>query len=226
MSRPSSTPGSTPGSNPESKPALNKNQLSEISQRTLADYNGRAQEFHEHTCDHDVSQNLTALLHHIDGQPPLCLLDFGCGPGRDLKAFTQLGHQAIGLDGSERFCVMARELSGCQVWQQNFFQLDLPPEHFNGIFANATLFHVPAQELPRVLSELHASLKTGGVLLSSNPHGQNEEGWQRQRYASLHDPQQWQHYMSGAGFSLLETYYRPKGLPRQQQPWLVTVWRK
>jgi hypothetical protein len=45
------------------------------------------------------------------------------------------------------------------------------------VFANAVLFHVPSQELPRVLRELHASLKPGGVLFSSNPHGHNEEGW-------------------------------------------------
>jgi SAM-dependent methyltransferase len=205
---------------------LSKKQLKEISQLTIADYNERAQQFYEHTRDHDVSQNVEALLRHINSQPPLCLLDFGCGPGRDLKTLTRLGHQAIGLDGCENFCTLAREISNCEVWQQDFLQLDLPGLYFDGVFANATLFHIPAQELPRVLNELHTSLKPGGILLSSNPHGQNEEGWQRQRYASLHDPQQWQDYMNNAGFLLLESYYRPSGLPRQQQPWLVTAWRK
>ena len=121
---------------------------------------------------------------------------------------------------------MAREVSNCEVWQQDFLQLELPDLFFDGIFANATLFHIPAQELPRVLNELYASLKPGGALLSSNPHGQNEEGWQRQRYASFHGPQQWQEYVTTAGFALQESYYRPSGLPRPQQPWLVTVWKK
>ena len=208
------------------KPRLNQEQLNEISQRTIADYNDRALWFHEQTRDHDVSQNLAALLSQINTQGPSRLLDFGCGPGRDLITFSKEGHQAIGLDGSEIFCAMAREHSGCEVWQQDFLRLDLPSLYFDGIFANATLFHVPAQELPRVLNELHDSLKPGGVLLSSNPHGQNKEGWQRQRYASLHNPQQWQNYMDTAQFTLIESYYRPKGLPRDQQPWLVTVWRK
>lgn len=210
----------------ETHPTLDRRQLNEISQQTIADYNSRAQLFHQHTHDHDVSQNIAALTRYIKTPAPWDLLDFGCGPGRDLKVFSAQGHIATGLDGSEEFCAMARKTSGCEVWQQDFLQLDLPALYFNGVFANATLFHVPAQELPRVLGELHRTLKDNGVLLASNPHGENEEGWQRQRYASLHDPQQWSNFMEAANFSLLETYYRPSGLPRKQQPWLVTVWKK
>lgn len=210
----------------KSPPHLDRQQLDEISRRTLNDYNSRARVFHEHTHDHDVSQNIDALLRHIGSTTPWRLLDLGCGPGRDLKTFSELGHEVIGLDGCQRFCDMAREFSACEVWQQDFLRLELPELYFDGIFANATLFHVPAQELPRVLGELYVSLKPGGALLSSNPHGNNEEGWQRQRYASLHDPQRWQAYMSAAGFVMRESYYRPSGLPRSQQPWLVTVWGK
>jgi SAM-dependent methyltransferase len=57
------------------------------------------------------------------------LLDLGCGPGRDLKAFTAMGHEAIGVDGSARFVAMARAYSGCEVWQQDFVQLDLPARY-------------------------------------------------------------------------------------------------
>ena len=78
--------------------------------------------------------------------------------------FTELGHIAIGLEGAAHLAVMARAYSGCEVWQQDFLKLDLPENHFDGIFANAALFHVPSQELPRVLLELKASLKPGGVL--------------------------------------------------------------
>jgi len=62
---------------------------------------------------------------------------------------------------------MARAHSGCEVWQQDFLQLELPENYFDGVFANAALFHVPRQELPRVLLELHATLKPGGVLFSA-----------------------------------------------------------
>ncbi len=173
-----------------------------------------------------MRQNIDALLRHIEGCAPFTILDFGCGPGRDLRAFTALGHVAVGVEGAERLAQMAREHSGCEVLGQDFLALDLPAEGFDGIFANAALFHVPAQELPRVLRELHAALKPGGVLFSSNPRGSNEEGWNRGRYGSYHDLEAWRGFLTDAGFVELEHYYRPPGLPLDQQPWLATVWRK
>jgi SAM-dependent methyltransferase len=200
--------------------------LEHVSAATLEAYARIAGMFWERTRDHDVSENIEALLRHIEGVPPYAILDFGCGPGRDLKAFAERGHRAIGLEGAPRFAEMARAYSGCEVWAQDFLKLDLPPERFDGIFANAALFHVPAQELPRVLRELRASLKPRGVLFSSNPRGNNEEGWNEGRYGAYHDLEAWRCYMTAAGFSELEHYYRPPGLPRERQPWLASVWRK
>ena len=205
---------------------LDAKTLEQIAATTLSHYQQSAEGFREGTRDHDVSQNIDALLRHIQGSAPFTVLDFGCGPGRDLQAFTRLGHVAIGLDGTERFTQMAREDSGCEVWHQDFLKLDLPAERFDGIFANASLFHVPTQELEHVLSKLHASLKPGGVLLSSNPRGDNREGWNEQRYGAYHDLENWRAMLTAVGFVELEHYYRPAGLPRDQQPWLVSVWRK
>ena len=61
---------------------------------------------------------------------------------------------------------------------------------------------------------------------SSNPRGDNEEGWQGERYAVFHDLESWRRYMTGSGFIEMEHYYRPTGLQRDQQPWLASVWRK
>lgn len=200
--------------------------LGRISAGTLAHYDERADDFWAGTRGHDVRQNIDALLRHIRGEPPFTVLDFGCGPGRDLAAFTKLGHVAVGLEGSTRFAAMAREYSGCEVWQQDFLALDLPAGKFDGIFANASLFHVPGQELPRVLGELRAALKPGGVLFSSNPRGENQEGWNRGRYGAYHDLESWRSRMQAAGLTELEHYYRPEGLPRAEQPWLASVWRR
>ncbi len=201
-------------------------ELEKISAQTLADYDRQADAFWAGTRDHDVTQNIAALLDAIEGAPPFTLLDFGCGPGRDLQALTAHGHVAIGLEGSPEFAALARAHSGCEVWQQNFFALDLPPDTFDGVFANASLFHVPSRALPDVLGKLYACLKPGGVLFSSNPRGNNEEGWTRGRYGVYHDLESWRRYLVAAGFVELGHYYRPAGLPREQQPWLASVWRK
>jgi SAM-dependent methyltransferase len=200
--------------------------MDDVSRLTLEHYDQRAEDFWEGTRDHDVRQNIDALLSAIQSTPPFAILDFGCGPGRDLKAFTGLGHVAVGLEGSARFAAMARAYSGCEVLEQDFLRLDLPAGRFDGIFANAVLFHVPSRELPRVLGELHAALKSGGVLFSSNPRGANEEGWNKGRYGVYHDLETWRRYLSAAGFAELNHYYRPEGLPREQQAWLASVWRR
>ncbi|MDQ3185932.1 MAG: class I SAM-dependent methyltransferase [Pseudomonadota bacterium] len=200
--------------------------LRKVSSLTLAHYNERAQDFWEGTRDHDVRQNIAAFLQHIKGEPPYTILDFGCGPGRDLKVFTELGHIAVGLDGAARFVEMARAYSGCEVWHQDFLRLDLPDSYFDGIFANASLFHIPGCELPRVLEELCTALKPDGVLFSSNPRGNNEEGWNHGRYGAYHDIETWRDYMTTAEFVEITHYYRPDGLPCEQQPWLASVWRK
>jgi SAM-dependent methyltransferase len=205
---------------------MNRDELENTTRRTLAHYSQSAESFWQGTRDHDVRQNIDALLQHIDAAPPFTILDFGCGPGRDLKTFTDLGHIAVGLDGSEPFAAMARDYSGCEVWQQDFLVLDLPPQRFDGIFANASLFHVPNQELPRVLRELRATLKPGGILFSSNPRGDNREGWSGGRYGSFHDLDTWRRHLTTAGFVEVTHYYRPTGLPLDQQPWLASVWRR
>ncbi|MCC6070114.1 class I SAM-dependent methyltransferase [Massilia sp. GCM10020059] len=201
-------------------------ELDDIARRTLAHYERNAQQFFAGTIGHDVSQNIAALLGAIQSTPPFTILDLGCGPGRDLKTFASMGHRAIGVDGAERFVAMARDYSGCEVWRQDLLHLDLPPQLFDGIFANAVLFHVPSQALPQVLERLYAALKPGGVLFSSNPRGHNEEGWNGERYGSYYDYPAWERFVTSAGFLPVHHYYRPEGMPREQQPWLASVWRK
>lgn len=200
--------------------------LANLTAATLAHYESRAAEYREGTHDHDVRQNIEALLTHLEGTPPFSILDFGCGPGRDLKTFAALGHHPVGLDGAAAFVEMARKFSGCEVWHQEFLALDLPAQRFDGIFANASLQHVPAQELPRVLRQLHATLKPNGALFASIPHGDDQEGGNDERYSCFHRPASWHAHLTRAGFVELLSYFRPPGVPRAEQRWLASVWRK
>ena len=70
-----------------------------------------------------------------------------------------MGHNVTGLDGSMEFVTMARRYSGCGVLHQDFLALRLPARNFDGVFANASLFHVLSQELPRVMADLADTLK-------------------------------------------------------------------
>lgn len=199
--------------------------LDKIEEITLGHYDSNALSFWQGTKNHDVTQNYEAFLSRFPVVRKLDILDFGCGPGRDLGFFKSLGHRPVGLDGCEAFCNMGRENTGCQVLHQQFLKLALPRQGFDGIFANASLFHVPSQELPRVLQQLHNSLRSRGILFSSNPRG-DSEGWSDQRYGYFMEFEAAKAYLEAAGFKVLSHYYRPAGVPRAQQPWLAIVSQK
>jgi SAM-dependent methyltransferase len=202
--------------------SLSLEQLENVEKTTLNHYNVNAQSFWHGTKGHDVSQNYSAFLSQCKQGASLDILDFGCGPGRDVGYFKSLGHRSVGLDGSQIFCEMARQYSGCEILCQEFLTLDLSTAAFDAVFANASLFHVPSQELPRILTELHTCLRPGGILFSSNPRG-NSEGWSGGRYGNFIEFDEASTILRAAHFSILSHYYRPEGVAKDHQPWLAIV---
>eukprot|EP00798_Chlamydomonas_sp_ICE-L_P026220 gene26220-11952_t len=220
-----------------------------IAEPTLEHYSLRAAQFWEGTRDHDVSQNRGALLRNLEQHyttpspasssgsgPSYNILDVGCGPGRDLMALTALGHSVTGLDGCPEFIEMSKvNCPQAKLLLQDLHKLDLGLDVYDGIFANAVLFHVHKPELPRVLRELHAALRPSGVLFVSNPRamgpadmesgGVNDWGGD-QRYGHYQTVTSWEKTCSEAGFKQLEHYCRPPGRPQEEQPWLASVWQK
>ena len=196
--------------------------LVEIERLNIAHYDENAESFRIGTKDHDVSQNIAALLDALPKEKTLDILDFGCGPGRDMCVFKSMGHRPTGLDGSKEFCKMAVKQSGCPTLNQQFLKLELEENRYDGIFANASLFTVPSQELPRVLKDLHSALRKDGILFSSNPRG-NAEGWQGQRYGHYMEFEASETFLQQSGFKIIEHFYRPAGMPREHQPWLAIV---
>ena len=131
---------------------LGPDDLRHIARVTIGNYDRHADAFCEGTKDHDVSQNVDALLSRLEGPGPFAILDLGCGPGRDLAALSRprpRGHRARRRAALRRDGARRDRLRGLA---PGLPALDLPPARFDGIFANASLFHVPAQELPRVLA--------------------------------------------------------------------------
>ena len=200
----------------------NSDELNRIEATTLEYYDANAESYWQGTKDHDVTQNIESFLAACVAEKSLDILDFGCGPGRDIKVFESLGHFPTGLDGSEEFCRFARRHTNSRILHQSFLKLKLLKDQFDGIFANASLFHIPSQELHRVLIELKGALRSGGILFCSNPRGDGE-GWQGQRYGHYMELNLIQSYMEAAGFEIIHHYYRPEDRPRSEQPWLAIV---
>ncbi len=197
-------------------------------QITIAEYQSTADSFRVGTWDHDVSQNRQALIAALPRHPGK-ILDLGCGPGRDLVAFSQEGHTAIGLDATPAFVAMAEQASGCEVWQQSFLSLNLPLQTFDGIFANASLLHVPSSDMVRVLRDLHQALVPKGAIALSMVRGTGEGLVPRStgyRFVSAWEYDTLAPCLEEAGFEILQHYYRPPGVPYHEQSWLVIVAQK
>jgi len=198
----------------------------EYAKSTIQYYEQNAEQFWQGTRDHDVTQNYDAFLDALPGKGPHKILDFGCGPGRDIAAFKNLGHDPVGLDGTLNFVNMAEKHTGCEVLHQDFTSLDLDAGVFDGVFANASLFHVPKNIINEVLDTLFLSIIDGGALFSSNPRGNDQESYSNGRYGAYYSDKAWLNLVKSSGFFPIDQYYRPKGFPREQQHWFATVWRK
>ena len=140
--------------------------------------------------------------------------------------FHSLGHKATGLDRLARLLEIARTNSGCEVLLQNLLELSLPADRYDGVFANGSLFHVPTQEIPRVLGDLHRSLVDRGVLFCSNPCGSDAEGFYGNRFGAFHRADTWCARVSDCGFVEVARYGWPKDAPADPPPWLATIFRK
>ena len=144
---------------------LPPDELARTSTITLTHYNEHADSFWSGTRDHDVSQNRDALLQHSARSRAVSDSRLRLWARTRPEIFHDLGYEAIGLEGAERFVELARDYSGCEVWHQDFLKLALPAEFFDGIFANASLFHVPSQELPRVAARTVDGAEAAGRAL-------------------------------------------------------------
>ncbi|MCP5468317.1 MAG: methyltransferase domain-containing protein [Deltaproteobacteria bacterium] len=204
---------------------LSDEQLDLIVESTLSHYDVTAEDFWEASKNHNIEQNYQAFLNVMPKTKPLKILDLGCGPGRDLRYFKDLGHEPVGLEGSETFCHMARKYAECEVWQQNFLAMELPNKQFDGVFANASLFHIPQQELPRILRELFSTLKDGGALFTSNPRKPHVV-WYGKHPGTYMEYEPFAKNLKDCGFEVIDHYYRPTDKPFEEQFWIATVSKK
>jgi SAM-dependent methyltransferase len=141
--------------------------------RTVAWYDRHAASFTADTERADVAELRTRFLRYLpDGGR---ILDVGCGVGRDALAFCQAGYSTVAFDASERMVELARDRlpASCPVLRMRFDEMAWRAE-FDGVWACASLLHVPAAELPDVARRIVEALRPGGVWYASFKQGTGE----------------------------------------------------
>jgi len=147
-------------------------------QETLKYYDQNADIFIADTMGIDITETRSRFTACLPDHA--YVLDFGCGSGRDTKAFLNMGFLVDATDGSEEMCVRASEYTGIRVKKMLFQELDAY-EKYDGIWACASILHLPREELADVIRKMEKALKTGGVLYTSFKYG-NTEGIKNGRY--------------------------------------------
>lgn len=147
---------------------------------TLKYYTNKAKEFFDGTVNVDMRDLYQPFLELIpDGGK---ILDAGCGSGRDAKFFKEQGYNVVSFDYSEEIVRLASEYIGEPVLHMSFDDVNFKNE-FNGIWACASIIHVPKQDISGVLEKLSRALKPNGILYTSFKYGK-AEGIRKGRYFS------------------------------------------
>ena len=193
---------------------------------TLTYYQENAQAYYQKHKDDDLSTNYAlfqkAWLHKTKKR----ILDFACGPGRDILYFQKRGYKVEAFDACPEFCEIASEINTLTVECKNFYDLDLKKNYYDGVFANSVIFHIEPQELNQILREIHQSLAENGVFFSNIPllHPTNTED--NGTFINLMKKEEYLKNLENAGFKIIEAELRPLFLPVEEQNWLAVLAQK
>ena len=191
--------------------------------KTLAYYNRNAQLFTNDTLEVEFSGIQDSFLAQL--KPGAFILDFGCGSGRDSRYFLQKGYQVEACDGSEEMVKAASQNAGIPVKKMLFSELD-ETDRYDGIFACASILHVPSKELPDIIARMKKAVKTGGILYISFKYG-TFEGIRNGRYFTDRTEESLQEILDEVGgLEIIRTGITGDARPgREDEKWLNVLLR-
>ncbi len=191
---------------------------------TLDYYNNNAYRFTADTLDVEFSDIQDHFLAEL--QPGALILDFGCGSGRDSRYFLQKGYKVEACDGSEEMVKTATKNAGIPVKQMLFSELD-EQERYDGIFACASILHVPSEELPDIIGKMKKAVKKGGILYISFKYG-TFEGVRNGRYFTDQTKESLSQILDQVGgLNIISTGITGDARPgREEEKWLNVLLRR
>lgn len=191
---------------------------------TLQYYNQNTEQFVQGTLAVDFTATQERFLEKLS--EGACILDFGCGSGRDTKYFLDKGYLVEATDGSVELCKLASEYTGICVKQMLFEELD-ESEKYDGIWACSSILHLDKKALKDVLKKMAAALKANGAVYTSFKYGEFE-GERNGRYFTDFTLEAFEEYMQEVSELRMEEYWitgdvRPG---RGEEKWLNLILRK
>jgi len=191
--------------------------------KTLSYYNTNAHRFTSDTLNVEFSNIQDSFLAQLPAGA--LILDFGCGSGRDSRYFLQKGYRVEACDGSEEMVKAATRNAGIPVKKMLFSELN-EENRYDGIFACASILHVPSKELPDILTRMKRAVKPGGILYVSFKYG-TFEGIRNGRYFTDQTEESLQVILDKVGgLEIIRTGITGDARPgREDEKWLNVLLR-
>jgi len=186
-------------------------------------YRKHANIYFNTTVNADIKELYDHFLRYVSEGAKM--LDFGCGSGRDVKAFLDMGYDVDAIEGSEELARLASEYTGIQVKCMDFNQLN-ESSVYDAVWACASLLHVTSQDLPNIMARIRRALKPSGVAYASFKHG-NFEGVRDERYYTDMTSERFAELLNKTnGFSIIEEWYTDDVRVDNNTVWYNVILRK
>lgn len=187
-------------------------------------YEQHADSFIAQTAHVDMEALYQRLCRHLSSRASI--LDAGCGSGRDAQAFSKMGYQVVAFDASRRMVDATRKRAGVPVYQMTFQDMQFD-QTFDGIWACASLLHVPKDRLSNVLERLSSFLTPAGVLYASFKYGDEERETSGRYFNDLNEGLLQEHLKAAPNLELVEVWTTMDQRPeRSNERWLNCLLRK
>lgn len=187
---------------------------------TIRFYEDHAQEYFDRTIGADLSHLYAPFLMHIP--PGGRILDAGCGSGRDLKVFRQRGFDPVGIDAAPTLAILAEQVSGVPCYRMSLEQMTFD-RAFDGIWACASLLHIPRGQLGRALGGMNRALRAKGTLFASVQAGIGERFAADGRFFSYYKPDEFAQHLEAAQFVVRRTWTTKDALSDRPVEWINVI---
>ena len=198
--------------------------MTNTEQTTIEYYNQRSEQFTSTTVDLEFSDIQDRFLKYLpEGS---LILDYGCGAGRDSRYFIQKGYSVEAIDGSAEMVRIASKTAGIPVKQMLFGDLE-ETEKYDGIWACASILHVPFAQMADIYNRMYRALKENGILYVSYKYG-DFEGLRNSRYFTDFTEEKFADFLKTVpALTVLEQWVSGDARPgRSEEKWLNVILRK
>lgn len=203
-----------------------------MTSATLDYYQTHAQDFFEQTFNVDMQDLyqpfLTHLpISHLSNQHKI--LDVGCGSGRDSLFFAKQGFEVTAIDGSQKLIDLAKNQTSTIHWQcLDFYQIKNQnwQNKFIGIWACASLLHLPFDDLPSVINNLMQMLTPNGIFYASFKYGNTEQEKEGRFFCDMNE-QRWRDiFLQLENAILIQNWQTKDKRTDREEIWLNCLFKK